>query len=108
MRNETITPSYNHSSGVKSIRFCKGFKIGGTVELKPGLYIIDGDEFSSMGNSLLKLAAKASGELDPGVTFYFTNGAELKIAANAEYDLGPSTSGPYKGILFFCQPDVRW
>ena len=101
VRNETITPSYNHSSGVKSVRFCKGFRFQGTVELKPGLYIIDGGDFTSNGNSALKLAAKQGSEPNPGVTIYITNGASLKIAANAEYDLGPSTTGPYQGILFF-------
>ena len=101
LRNETVTPSFNHSSGVKSIRFCKGLQFQGTVLLKPGLYIIDGSELSSNGNSTLRLAPQLPGEQSPGVTIYLTNGAELKIAANAEYDLGPSTTGPYKGILFF-------
>ncbi|CCF00616.1 pilus assembly protein TadG-related protein [Sinorhizobium fredii] len=79
-------------SGLPAIRFCGGLDIKGTITLKPGLYIIDGGDFTVSAN------AKLSGE---GVTFYFTNGAAAKLLGNGEIDLTAPTSGPHAGLLLF-------
>ncbi|ACP21830.1 conserved hypothetical protein (plasmid) [Sinorhizobium fredii NGR234] len=79
-------------SGVPAIRFCGGLDIKGTITLKPGLYIIDGGDFT------VTAGAKLSGE---GVTFYFTNSATAKLLGNGDIDLTAPTTGPYAGLLFF-------
>lgn len=79
-------------SGVEAIRFCDGLEIHGTVNLKPGLYIIDGGTFT------VNAGAQLTGE---GVTVFFANSASAKLLGNGDIDLSAPTSGPFKGLLFF-------
>jgi hypothetical protein len=80
------------ASGQEAIRFCGGLEIKGTITLKPGLYIIDG------GNFTVTAGAKLSGD---GVTFFFANSAAAKLTGNGDIDLSAPTTGPYAGLLFF-------
>lgn len=95
----TLTPSENHPSGVKSMRFCNGLDVKGKVVFGPGLYIIENGDLSINGGDLASpdLAELAS----QGVTFYLTGGSSLKLSGNAKLDLSAPTSGPFAGILFF-------
>lgn len=95
----TLTPSDNHPSGVKSMRFCKGLDLKGNVTFGPGLYIIEGGDLNINGgnvdsSSLVQLSGS-------GVTFYFTGSASLKLNNKATLNLSAPTSGPFSGILFF-------
>ncbi|EHK78656.1 hypothetical protein SM0020_06912 [Sinorhizobium meliloti CCNWSX0020] len=80
------------ASGVEAIRFCGGVDIKGTITLKPGLYIIDGDKLT------ITAGAKLTGQ---GVTFFFTNSAAANLLGNGDIDLAAPTSGPFAGLLFF-------
>jgi hypothetical protein len=79
-------------------------KIQGTVDMAPGVYVIDG----ATGNGL-EIGSKAdvTGE---GVTFYLINGAEIRINGDATINVRAPTDDPtdptddddpYNGILFF-------
>ncbi len=87
------TYSFDHlADGTAAIRFCGGLQIQGTVTLKPGLYIIDGGDFT------VNAGANLSGD---GVTLFFTNGAAAKLLGNGTIHLSAPTSGSYAGLLFF-------
>lgn len=95
----TLTPTNNHPSGVKSMRFCNGLDLKGVVNFSPGLYIIEGGDLRINGgdanaSSLVQLAGA-------GVTFYFASGTSMKLNSKATLNLTAPTSGPYSGILFF-------
>lgn len=79
-------------TGEEAIRFCGGIDIKGTINLKPGLYIIDGGDFSVSAGAVLK---------GTGVTFLFAGTAAAKLTGNGDIDLSAPASGPYAGILFF-------
>jgi len=87
--------SHTLSPGV----YCKGISLSSTaqVEFEPGVYIIDGGSLSATGNS-----AQMHGE---GVTFFFTDGGSLGLAGQGSIELSAPTSGDYKGILFFGDPE---
>lgn len=95
----TLSPSDNHPSGVNSIRFCNGLHIRGAVSFEPGLYIIEGGDFSVHGASGGSSAAAAMG--GEGVTFFLTGSARIVINGNADLALAAPSSGPYSGLLFF-------
>lgn len=98
-RPDTITPTYNHPSGVKSRRYCNGLDLKGEVTFEPGLYIIEGGNFQiNGGNANATAAAMIKGA---GVTFYLTATATLVLNGNVTITLSPPTTGPTKGILFF-------
>ena len=95
----TLTATETHPSGVKSMRFCNGLDLKGDVTFAPGLYIIENGDFtvnngtvSSTDETLL------DGE---GVTFYLTNGAQMRLASNSTLNFAAPTSGPFGGIAFF-------
>lgn len=95
----TLTPTENHPSGVKSMRFCGGLDLKGEVRLDPGLYIVDGGSLTANGGqSNATSAARIIGE---GVTILLANGATAKLNGNVSIDLAAPTSGPLSGILFF-------
>jgi len=73
-------------------RYCNNFNIKGTVNLAPGTYVLDGADLAV--NSTANL-------IGPGVTFYLTNGAEVKMNGTAEAQLEAPTSGDYSGVLMF-------
>lgn len=78
---------YNITGG----RYC-GLSMSRTVNLAPGMYIIDGGELNISSSALIN---------GTGVTFFLTNGASLKINGSAEIQLSAPTSGTYSGLLFF-------
>lgn len=94
----TITPTETHPSGVKAVRFCNGLSVKGDVVFEPGLYIIEGGDFTVNGSDAGAAAASLRGE---GVTFFLTNGAQLKLNGNASLDLAAPVGGPFSGLLFF-------
>jgi len=71
------------------------FTGNGWVELEPGVYIIDGGEFSVTSANV--------NIFGDGVTIYLVNGATVKINGGESIDLKAATSGPYAGILFFAE-----
>jgi hypothetical protein len=77
-------------------KYCGGLSIKDTRTLNPGVYIIDGGDFSMNAN------ANITGT---GVMFYLTNGATLKFNGNATFHLTAATTdtpgGTDAGILFF-------
>lgn len=76
---------------ITSGRYC-GLTVKRTVNLSPGLYIIDGGD----------LALTSTSELNgSGVTFFLTNGARLSIDGSADVDISAPTSGTYSGLLLF-------
>jgi hypothetical protein len=93
-------------TGVNSLqpgRYCGGMNIQGTVNLNPGVYIMDG------GNFNITSQATITGE---GVTIIMTGDdaadvGDVAIAGGAEVDLSaPMTDGdPWEGMLFFQDPD---
>lgn len=62
-----------------------------TVNLAPGVYIINGGELKINANALV------SGS---DVTFFFLGGAEVNINGTATVNLSAPTSGAYSGLLF--------
>jgi hypothetical protein len=74
-------------------RYTGGISItGGTVELRPGLYVVDG--FTVSANVTLK---------GHGVTIYNTGlgNGQIKINGGAQLDLIAPTDGDYQNILFW-------
>ena len=72
-----------------------GFSLGNgmSLEMSPGIYIVDGGTFSIQGGSTVT----ASG----GVLIYLTNGATVNVANGSTVTLSAETSGPYQGVLFY-------
>ena len=95
---ETVTPADLHPNGMKSIRFCNGLDIKGTVNLAPGLYIVEGGLTINGGTVGSANAAAIAGT---GVTFLMAPGSEIKLNGNVSINLTAPTSGPTSGILFF-------
>ena len=95
----TLTATENHPSGVKSMRFCNGLDLKGNVTFAPGLYIIEGGDFTvNSGNVDSSSAASLGGD---GVTFFLTKGARLRLASNSTLNFAAPTTGPFAGISFF-------
>ncbi len=88
----TVTPTDTQPNGVKSIRYCNGLDLKGTVVLSAGLYIVEN------GSLTLNGSTNVSGT---GVTIYLRGGADLKLNGNSTFNLAAPTSGPLSGILFF-------
>lgn len=100
----TVTPTYDHPSGVPSRRYCKGLDIKGDVTFEPGLYIIEGGDVTFNGGN--PDAESTIGITGDGVTFYMTGSARLKMNGNVRLNLSAPTSGPFSGILFFGARDA--
>lgn len=66
------------------------------VELAPGTYVFDGTDIKVNANAVLK---------GSGVTIFLMNGATFTSNGQADIDLTATTSGTYKGILFYVDPD---
>lgn len=95
----TVTPTYNHPSGMLSMRFCNGLDVKGIVTFAPGLYIVEnGDLTFNGGNSGATSAVTMQGS---GVTFYVRAGARVRLAGTVHLALAAPTSGALSGILFF-------
>jgi hypothetical protein len=78
---------YNIEAG----RYC-GLSMSRTVNLAPGVYIVDGDDLDISSSAVIN---------GTGVTFFLTNGARLRINGAAVIDLSAPNSGTYSGLLFF-------
>jgi Flp pilus assembly protein TadG len=90
----TTTPGDLKAKGTTNIspgRY-NGMTVHNTVNMAPGVYVIDG------GTLKINAGAKLTGS---GVTFYLTNGATLSWNGGAHIDLSAPTSGPYAGALIF-------
>lgn len=100
-------PSYsgctqtNYSGSPASIGpgvYCGGFSItGGTVNMSPGTYIINGGSVSFNGHPTIN---------GTGVTFILTsstgkNYPSINDAGGTTFNLSSPTTGPFAGILFF-------
>ncbi|MBT8473321.1 MAG: hypothetical protein HKN14_09845 [Marinicaulis sp.] len=72
--------------------YCGGGQIKGTVELDPGVYILDG------GSWKINAGADLSGD---DVTLFFTGGATIDVNGSADVDLSAPTSGNYAGIVIW-------
>jgi Flp pilus assembly protein TadG len=90
----TVTGNCQNSNGntLQPGRYCGGLSLNGTVNLKPGTYIIDGGTLKSNGNAVIT---------GSGVTFYLANNAQISFNGNSTLTLTPPTSGTYSGMLFF-------
>ncbi len=73
-------------------RFCGGLDIRRTVNMSPGVYVVDGGVLS------INSTASVTGN---GVTFYLTGGATLSMNGGADVHLSAPSSGTYSGVLFF-------
>ncbi|MFO1089114.1 MAG: pilus assembly protein TadG-related protein [Hyphomicrobiales bacterium] len=88
-------------------RYCSGMSLSGTVNLKPGLYYLEGD---------LKVNANANVSCPTctsttGVTFYMAGGSRITMNGNATINLQAPTvagngtnDGSIKGMLFMGDP----
>jgi hypothetical protein len=73
-------------------KYCGGLSVNNTKTFDPGVYIIDGGDFTLNANAIVNGA---------GVTFYLTNGATVKFNGNAQMTFSAPTAGTYSGILFY-------
>lgn len=83
--------------------FCStSWDIKGTLKLQPGVYIVDGGDIDIKG--MVQSIADSSGS-NGGVTIIMTgpggDAGDLKINAQAVLNLKGSTSGDYKGVVFY-------
>lgn len=67
---------------------------GSKVKFNPGTYVFKGTDISILGG------AEVSGE---GVTIFLYSGAELNIAANADFTMSAPTTGPYAGVAIYSE-----
>lgn len=82
-------------NGVRTIqpgRHCSGMTLNGEVHFSPGVYVVDGGDFRTNGNSVV------TGE---DVTIILTGGADLQMNGNADIRLSAPESGDYAGLLFW-------
>lgn len=95
-RSETnIQATYhNHPSGVPMRRFNDGLNLGNDVyTFSAGLFIIDGDSFSTSNNTTIIATS--------GTAFYLINGARLDFHSHTDARFRGMTSGPWQDIVFF-------
>lgn len=74
----------------------QGMDIRRTVNMSPGVYVIDGGSLS------INSTAHVNGS---DVTFYLTNGATLSMNGGADVQLSAPSTGTYAGVLMFMDPD---
>lgn len=95
------TVNYQPSPGSDKKVFCGGLNIsGGTIDFAPGVYVIDGGDFSVSGNTTI------TGD---NVTFILTNTTNndnnwgnVEFNGTATINLSASEAGTdYEGILFY-------
>ena len=77
-------------------RYCGGMDIRRTVNLDPGVYIIDGGGLDINSSAVVR---------GSGVTFYLTNNADISINGSADIQVSAPTSGAYSGIVVFADRD---
>lgn len=85
--------SYTYSAGPTGVRrICSNVALKRNHHFEPGVYIIDGGDFS------VNSSAYVSGS---GVTFYLTDGARMSINGNATVDISAPTTGNFAGIAIW-------
>ncbi len=94
-----FNPTYTLSNGVSAMKFCNGLDIKKNVTFKPGLYIIDGGDFTLNSNGTI--SSSEVSVTTEGATFYLTGSATIKFNGNSTLNLQAPTTGPYSGILVF-------
>ena len=92
--------TYSISEG----RYCGGLTIKRTVDMDPGVYVIDGLNMDCDGCNNLRIQSGAV-VTGAGVTFYLINGAKIDISGFATVQVSAPTDEPYAGILFFVGRD---
>jgi hypothetical protein len=90
--NNTFGGSAGTTYNITGGRYCGGMTVQRTVNMAPGVYVVDGGELD------ITSTAKIYGT---GVTFYLTNGAKVKMNGTAEAQLIAPNSGDYSGVLMF-------
>ena len=86
----------SHPSGMDSTRFCNGLDLRGTVNLAPGLYIVEDGDFRINAGTVVN---------GTDVVFYLADGVEINFNGNATLNVSAPTSGAYNGIAFFGSRD---
>ena len=88
--------------------YCDGIEVQANQEaiFAPGLYVLNGGEFSIAGNADVSNTENAEG----GITFYLTGSgtdyATLMFASGANITLTPMTTGPLANVLFYQDPNA--
>ena len=95
---EVLNPTALHPNGMKFMRFCNGLDLKGSVEMKPGLYIVEGDLTINGGDAS---SANAAAIFGSGVTVFMAPGSKLRLNGNVTINLSAPATGPTSGILFF-------
>jgi hypothetical protein len=91
--------TFTENPGTYSSVSIKGTGNSPTIIFNPGVYIINGGDFTIKGNAAIS---------GTGVTFYFTNGATIDASGGGnklDFNLTPPDSGQYAGILFYQDPN---
>jgi hypothetical protein len=94
----TVVPVDPHPSGIPSIRFCGGLNFKGSLDLRPGIYILDGGETQFTGGTVG--SASTPRITGTGVTFVLLN-SQMSFTGNVQLQLSAPESGALSGILFF-------
>jgi Flp pilus assembly protein TadG len=89
-------PSGNGAATLSPGRYCGGGNLRGVKTFLPGTYVMDGGDFRINSN------ADVSGS---GVTFFMTNNATTDFNGTAKINFSAPTSGTYKGVVFYGDPD---
>ena len=86
----------NKATSLSPGRYCGGLQLTGnsTLDLAPGVYIIDGGELKVTSATLR----------GTGVTFVLTSTATMNIAGNAKIDVTAPTTGTFAGVVVFIDP----
>ncbi len=94
-----IASHITHPSGVPMRRFHGGLALGrGTYTFQPGLYIIDGGQFSTSNGTIINA--------DQGVAFYLTGGAYVNFHSGTISRFRGMRSGPWQNFVFFDGSDA--
>ena len=80
-------------------RYCSGLTLGRRVNMRPGVYVIDGGSFSINAQAIVN--AISFGGVPAGIMIYLINGATLSFNGGAVININAQVSGTYAGILFF-------
>ena len=89
-------PSGNGAATLSPGRYCGGGNLKGDKTFLPGTYVMDGGDFR------INASANVTGS---GVTFFMANNATTNFNGTASINLSAPTSGTYKGVIFYGDPD---
>lgn len=85
------------------LRFTNGLTVKGNLEFAPGIYIIEGGDFTINAGAIVTVKDQPSLTSPYGVTFVLRNGASAKFNGDATIQLFAPTVGTYAGILFYAK-----